>query len=229
MTIGMRSARPLATADRWRPPLDYYLIRAPEAAADVEALVVEEFVRAADWTTVGLRGAVWTPSEPGWWSSAAHHRALRTDPGLRARVVPVDRAGAEATHRRLGGGPLPDETTLRDRFDDEQSFPVTTPLRLGPVEVPDGFADRRVYRVLFAGDPPTHRLPEVAAAPGRRQVGVDRFDWTLRRVGPGLAWSLDLTVLLAAAADHTVGPVLHELTSAVRRCGLLPVTTERFA
>ncbi|MFI7606273.1 hypothetical protein ACIBTV_14215 [Micromonospora sp. NPDC049366] len=232
MTIGTRPAGVVATAGRWEPPLDYYLIHGPHAgprpAAGVEALVVEEFVRAADWTTIGLRGAVWTPSEPAWWSDAAHHRALRADPGLRARVVPVDRAGAEATHRRLGGGPLPDEASLRARFDDEQAFPVAAPLRLGPVEVPDGFAERRVYRVLFAGEPPARRVPDVTATQGRRQVGEDRFDWTLRRVGRGLAWSLDLTVLLATAADRAVGPVLHELTSTVRLCGLVPVTTERF-
>ncbi|MEV6367263.1 hypothetical protein AB0L86_10255 [Micromonospora musae] len=226
-----------------RPRLDYYLILDRPAGPDAvaEAIVVEEFVRATDWTTVGLRSAGWTPAGAGWWSSAAYSRAMRADPELRARVFPVARAEADAAHRRLGGAALPDEPVLRAGFHDDQALPVTAPLRLGP-SAPDGYHERRTYRVLFAGDPLAHRLAELAtrwrpadgrstvdALPaGRRRVDDDRFAWTVRRVGRGLAWSLDLTVLLAGADDRTVGPLLHELTSAVRLCGLVPMTTERF-
>ncbi|WBB69978.1 hypothetical protein [Micromonospora sp. WMMD812] len=257
MTIGAQPARPavgrpvpqaghhhLATADRWQPPLDYYVVVGPgPGRRTVEAIVVEDFVRAADGTTVGLRSAGWTPSEARWWSSAAYSRAMRSDPELRGRLVPVDRDGADAVHRRIGGGPLPGEPMLRTRFHDDQAFPTTTPLLFGSAAAPDGCRERRVYRVLFAGDLPAERLAGLTArwqpaggqhaADGsptaRRRVGADRYEWTVRRVGRGLAWSLDLTALLATDADHSVGPLLHELTSVVRLCGLVPVTTERFA
>ncbi|MFI7523525.1 hypothetical protein [Micromonospora globbae] len=155
-----------ATADRWsvavgrqaghRPALDYYVVldRRGGTGAAVEAIVAEEFVRAGDGTTVGLRGAGWTPASGRWWNSAPYSRAMRTDPGLRARVVPVDRTEAEAVHRRLGGGPLPDEPVLRTRLAEVEVFPATAPLRLGPADAPEGCHERRVYRVLFAGTCP---------------------------------------------------------------------------
>ncbi|MEV5694608.1 hypothetical protein [Micromonospora globbae] len=244
-----------ATADRWsvavgrqaghRLALDYYVVldRRGGTGAAVEAIVAEEFVRAGDGTTVGLRGAGWTPASGRWWNSAPYSRAMRTDPGLRARVVPVDRTEAEAVHRRLGGGPLPDEPVLRTRLAEVEVFPATAPLRLGPADAPEGCHERRVYRVLFAGDLPAQRVAELAErwrpaggaaaagvpSAGRRRVHDDRFAWVLRRVGGGVAWAVDVTADLATADDRTVGPLLHELTSAVRLCGLVPVTTERFA
>ncbi|TDC37591.1 hypothetical protein E1211_09820 [Micromonospora sp. 15K316] len=225
------------------PPLDYYLLldRPGGLHESAEAIVVEEFVRAPDWSTVGLRSTAWTPGA-GWRSSASFSRAMRGEPELRARVRPVPRDAADATHRRLGGGPLADETSLRAHFHDHQAFPTTAPLRLGTASAPPGCHERRMYRVLFAGEPAPDRMAGLAAhwrptvdpaadgAPGgHRRLGDDRFSWTVRRIGGGLAWALDLTAELARPADEAVGPIMQELTSAVRLAGLIPVTTERFA
>lgn len=248
MDIVPRSAeRVVSVADpAGRPPaLDYYVIladdgRPPDA---VEGIVVEEFVRNDDWSTSGLRTAGWTAADGHWWSSAAVSRGMRTDPELRERVTPVDRGVAEAVHRRLGAGRLPAEPVLRTHFRDHEVFAAAAPLRLGPADPPAGCHERRIYRVLFAKDLPDDRLADLAARwgrlagdagargmpAGRLRTGADRFSWQLRRVGRTIAWSLDLTVLLATADDGAVGPLLRELTSAVRGHGLIPVTTERFA
>nr|WP_296071353.1 hypothetical protein [uncultured Actinoplanes sp.] len=194
--------------------LDYYRYGAG-------GVLAEEFVRGRDHTTVGLRSALWTGD--GWRSAASFSRRVRTDPAVLAAVTPTDRAGAGAALRELGGGPLPDEAALRDQFGGYEAFAVVPPLRLGPAEPPDGFHERRIYRVLFAKELTVDRFE------GHREAGDDRFAWTLRRVGNGIAWALDVTVLLAAGADHTVRPMLRELTSAVRKQGLIPVLTERFA
>ncbi|MEK8108139.1 hypothetical protein NKG94_30440 [Micromonospora sp. M12] len=66
------------------------------------------------------------------------------------RVVPIWRGEAEGVYRTLGGGHLPDETTLRTFFRDHQPIATAPPLRLGPPQPPAGFHERRVYRVLFA-------------------------------------------------------------------------------
>ncbi|GIF68389.1 hypothetical protein Ais01nite_64240 [Asanoa ishikariensis] len=192
--------------------MDYYLL-------SDDGVLVEEFVRAPDQSTVALRGAVWRRADARW--AAASGLALRADPESLARLTPTDREGAETAYRRLGGGSLPDEAALRSVAGHEP-LPIAAPLRLGPVEAPDGFHERRVYRVLFAKD--------LDAAPGTshsRRIGDDLVRWTLRRVG-GIAWGLDVTVLLATDADDIVGPVLRELTDTARRQGLVPVTTERF-
>lgn len=199
--------------------LDYYLLR---AGSDVDGVLVEEFVRGHDGSTVGLRGALWRRTGSGWVGSASFSRALRGDPELLAAVVPASRRGAEEAFARLGGGSLPDEGALRDGFVDYVRFATAAPLRLGPATAPDGFHERRLYRVLFAGA----SLGDGVA--GRREVGGDRFTWTLRRVGNGLAWGLDVTVLLATSADDTVTPMLRELSTGVREKGLVPVMTERF-
>jgi hypothetical protein len=188
--------------------LDYYLIDGA-----TEGIVVEEFVRAADHTTVGLDTAGWTPADASWWSSAAFSRAMRGDPHLRARVVAGDREAAEAAYRRLGGGALPDEATLRGYFRDRLPLATAPPLRLRQEH------GTRVYRVLLAGDP---RPDRVAAWPATG----DQFTWELRRIGGGIAWAVDVTARLAGS-DEAVGPLLRELTAAARRQGLIPVTTER--
>lgn len=189
--------------------IDYYIVPG--------GVLIEEFARDRDHSARGLRGAVWTADEPRWRGASSFSRAMRTDPELLARVEPTDRAGAEAAIPGLAA-----EEELRTHFLDYQPFATSSPLRLRPVEAPEGYRERRVYRVLFAkdlrGDFPA----------GRRTVGADHFSWTLRRVGSGLGWGLDVTVLLATAADDTVGPLLDELTGALRRRGLVPVTTERF-
>ncbi|GAB3946438.1 hypothetical protein [Micromonospora vulcania] len=229
-----------------RSSLDYYLVRAElgdgEPAAKAEAVVVEEFTRQTDFTTVGLDSAGWTPSGAGWWSSASLGRSMRTDATLLARVVPTGRGVAESVYRELGGGQLPDEAVLRTYFRDHHPIPTAPPLRLGPAQPPAGFHERRVYRVLFAKDLQEEQLVSIRAAwstptggtpgsvaAGHRLRGGDQFAWELRRVGRGLAWCLDLTALLRGAASDEVGPILSELTHTMRGRGLIPVTTERFA
>ncbi|MEV4655239.1 hypothetical protein [Micromonospora sp. NPDC049301] len=249
MTAGPLRADPgtlLVEAAGPRPPLDYYLVLAePNPAAEVEGIVVEEFARHANFSTAGLDSAGWTPSGDGWWSSASFSRSMRTDRELLARVVPTSRGGAERVHRQLGGGQLPVEAVLRTYFRDHQPFTTAPPLRLGPAQPPSGFHDRRVYRVLFAKDLREDQLanlrtlwqPAVDGAPrspgsvvaGHRDQGGDRFAWDVRRVGRGLAWCLDVTVLLRTTATGTLGATLYELTNVMRRHGLIPVTTERFA
>jgi hypothetical protein len=210
------------------PELDYYLVL--DAGGSVEGVLVEEFVRDRDYSAAGLCGAFWTPDEPRWRSAASFSRAVRTDRALLARVAPTDRAGAEAAFRRLADAELAPESELRAQFLDYEPFATAPPLRLGSADAPDGFRERRVYRVLFAKDRSEDKDPREAQGPsGHRAVGGDHFNWTLRRVGAGLGWGLDVTALLATDADDAVGPVLRDLTAALRREGLVPVTTERFA
>ncbi|GIH10214.1 hypothetical protein Rhe02_82810 [Rhizocola hellebori] len=213
-------------------PLDYYLIlSAPPGSGRPEGILVEQFARHNDATTAGLHNAGWT-AQQGWWSSASFSRAVRTDPGLAARIVPAQRDDAEVVYRRHGGGPLPAETVLRQHFHDYLEFPATPPLVLGAA----GVDQRRLYRVLFAKDLTAAGLANLRARwrcntpPDERVLarsGQDLFNWDLRRIGPGLAYCLDVTVSGGDTAA-TVGPVLDELTAAVRQQGLIPVTTERF-
>ncbi|WP_051796914.1 hypothetical protein [Catenuloplanes japonicus] len=191
--------------------MDYYLL-------DGTTVLVEEFARDRDHVTVGLRAAAWDRGSRRWVSCAAFSRALRGDPGLLARVTPVDRARAEAAH----GGPLPPEAELRAAFLDFAAAARSAPLRLGQDAPPEGFQEQRFYRVLFAKD---------AAAPyrGDRRAGADVFSWELRRVAGGTAWALDLTALLADGDDTTVGTVLTDLTREARTHGLIPIATERFS
>ncbi|GGO03664.1 hypothetical protein [Micromonospora parathelypteridis] len=228
-----------------RPSLDYYLVLAPhgdhEPAADPEGIVVEEFTHHHDHSTTGLDSAGWTPAS-GWWSSASVSLSMRTDPDVLARVVPTRRREAESVYRALGGGHLPDETTLRTYFRDHQPIATAPPLRLGPAQPPAGFHERRVYRVLFAKDLLAEQVAGLRAAwqtpkdgagasvaSGRLDRDGDRFTWDLRRVGHTLAWCLDVTVLLRTAATGAVGPTLSDLTDVLREHGLIPVTTERFS
>ncbi|RZU76419.1 hypothetical protein EV384_5075 [Micromonospora kangleipakensis] len=232
-----------------RPQLDYYLLLSPADGRPLnpEGIVIEEFVRDRHCVTVGLHNAGWTPADGRWWSSASFSRGMRTDPELSGRVTPVGRGAAEAAYRRLGGGRLPAEAVLRSYFRDYEPFAVAPPLRLGPADAPDGFHEKRVYRVLFAKDLRADQLANLTAVwrtpadgeladpaawgfpAGRLRVGGDLFAWNLRRIDRNLAWCLDLTASLATDADDAVGPVLHELTSVLRQQGLIPVTTERFA
>ncbi|MBM0234393.1 hypothetical protein JNW91_22675 [Micromonospora sp. STR1_7] len=252
MAVGQRGAEPgttVAEVSERRPPLDYYLLLAPpgdlDPTAAVEGIVVEEFARHHDLSASGLDSAGWTPSGDGWWSSASFSRGFRTDPAMLARIVPASRGAAESAYRQLGGGRLPGEAALRTFFHDHQPFPNVPPLRLGPAQPPAGFHERRVYRVLFAKDLRDEQVASLGALwqttvddtappPGSVAAGSldrdgDRFAWCVRRVGRGLAWSLDLTVLLRTDASATVGSVLYDLTNVMRHHGLVPVTTERFS
>lgn len=251
MTADLDRLRDAPVVGRGEPqgPLDYYVVLAEAGgpAGRVDGIVVEEFVFAADWTAAGLDGAGWSPGHGGWWSSAEFIRGMRTDPRLRARIRAVGRGEAEDVYRRLGGGELPDEAALRSRFHDRLPLDASAPLVFGPPEVPDGFHERRVYRVLFAGELDAARLgglravwpmtlAEDFADPRARVAGTahrrtarDRFTWELRRIGPGTAWGLDLTACLGGPSDQAVGPLLRELTTVLRHAGLIPVTVERFA
>jgi hypothetical protein len=230
--------------------LDYYVVLPEhgtgEPSAPADGIVVEEFVLADDHTAIGLDSAGWTAADGGWWSSAAFSRGMRMDPELRHRVVAVPRRDAEVVYRRLGGGELPGETALRSYFHDRESL-GDPPLLLNSPEVPDGFHDKRVYRVLFAGELGLDRLAHLRAIwrmtladnfadPRARVVGTarlsvadDLFSWDLRRIGPGVAWCLDLTACLAGRSDVAVRPLLRELTTVMRYEGLIPVTIERFS
>ncbi|MFI5836130.1 hypothetical protein ACIA5A_20900 [Micromonospora sp. NPDC051300] len=201
--------------------LDYYLLD-PDRP---RGLLVEEFELADDLSATRLRTAGWTPADGGWWSSAAFARAVRADPDVRARVRAVSRAGAAEAYRRLGGGALPDDDALRDRFRDDVSLAGAAPLRLdvGPP----------VHRVLFAGGLDAERLAAVRSAlrlDGRTDQGVGRlrvdgttFRWELRHAG-GVAWCLDVT---AEPLDRDVlRSLLRRLTGVVRGHGLVPATVE---
>ncbi|WP_422738202.1 hypothetical protein ACN263_02440 [Micromonospora sp. WMMD729] len=221
--------------------LDYHLLL-PDPGGQAEAgILVEEFTRQDDFCATGLHSTSWRP-DGGWWSSATLSRGLRTEPAVLARVVPTGRAEAADAYRRLGGGELPPEDVLRTYFRDHQPIAATAPLRLGPAQPPDGFFERRLYRLLFAKD---LRAEQVAAlrsrwrttgggtsgsvADGRYESGGTRFIWDLRRVGRSLAWALDVTVLLGTDGVEEVPATLADLTNLLRQHGLVTVTTERFA
>ncbi|MEZ0077130.1 hypothetical protein [Planotetraspora sp. GP83] len=234
-----------------QPALDYYLIfpetPGDDPSAQPDGIAVEEFMLADDHTATGLNNAAWTSADGGWWSSAAFGRGMRSDPELRARIVAVQRRDAEIVYRRLGAGELPDETTLRTYFHDCQPLTGSAPLRLSPPEVPEGFHDKRVYRILFANELGKDGLAYLQrvwqmtladdfADPRARVVGTarlrvahDLFTWDLRRIGPGVAWCLDLTACLGDRSRDITRPLLRELTTVMRFEGLIPVTIERFA
>ncbi|MBP2705390.1 hypothetical protein JOL79_16365 [Microbispora sp. RL4-1S] len=225
--------------------LDYYVVLHDSSERPL-GILVEEFACAADGTTTGLDGAGWTAADGQWRSSAGFSRRLRRD--VEPPVLAVDRPEAAAIYRRLGGGELPGETTLRGHFTEHLALPWAEPLRFAPPEVPEGFHDRRVYRLLFARAPregAVDRLRDLwrmttpgadpadprgrVAGNARRRVAGDSFTWDLRRIGPGISWCVDLTACLATPSGESVGPVLGELTAAMRREGLIPVTVERFS
>jgi hypothetical protein len=227
--------------------LDYYLVfanvRARERALPPEGIVVEEFVLRPDGTASALDSAGWTAVGRSWWSAAAFSRGLRSDTRLQARVTPVDRAGANAAYRLLGGGELGPEPELRRHFLDRLDLPDLAPLSLVPAQAT---GERRVYRVLLAGDLPDHGL--TALRSGWRMQPFDRHDdrahriagrtrrtldgqtvtWTLRRIGAGAAWAVDLSTDRATdAPDPELTELLGRLRADARGQGLIPVTVER--
>lgn len=203
--------------------MDYYLIRGTGSVC----LLIEEFTRHADGSASGRNNALWLDADEGWSSSAAFSRAVRTDPELRGNVLAVDRRRAEESFRDRTRGPLPTGTELRSYFTDFEPFPSAAPLSLTPHEPPPGFAQKRLYRALFAHNPAAPRSP--APEPADLARGEDRYTWRLHRVAGGAAWALDLTVLLASHTDATVGPVLDDLVTHARLShGLIPVTIDRF-
>ncbi|MEV0460852.1 hypothetical protein [Catellatospora methionotrophica] len=226
--------------------LDYYLVfpnlRARERALPPEGIVVEEFVLRADGTTSALDSAGWTAGGT-WWSAAAFSRGLREDARLRARVTPVGRAAAQTAYRLLGGGDLLAEPQLRRHFLDRLDLPAAAPLNLVPAQAT---ADRRIYRVLLAGElaapglaalrsgwrmQPFDRSDDAAqriAGRTRRTLDGQTVTWTLRRIGVDLAWAVDLaTDRPDDTSAHTLAPLLCRLRTEARGQGLIPVTVER--
>lgn len=234
-----------------QPSLDYYLIHPHrpdgEHSTQAEGIVVEEFVLAEDCSAACLNSAGWTPRDRRWWSSSAVSRGIRVDANLRHRVVGISRHDVEMIYRQLGGGELPDEETLRSYFHDGEPLSTAAPLRLGPGQVAAGFQDTRVYRILFANELGKDELADLQATwrmtitgdfadPQARVIGTahlrvrdDAFTWDLRRIGTGAAWCLDLTANLASSCADAIGPLLRELTTVMRKQGLIPVTIERFS
>ncbi|MEV4754759.1 hypothetical protein AB0J86_06545 [Micromonospora sp. NPDC049559] len=246
----------MTTVDAGPDGLDYYLLhpgpvqprRAEGQSPDrLEAIVVEEFVLDADHTAIRLDGTGWSPADRQWWGSSAFSRGLRVDPELRRRVVAVPRAEAAAAYRRLGGGELPDEATLRGYFGDGEPLATAAPLRLGPDPVGLGSPDRQVHRILFANELSPAGVANLGAGwrmsitgdlgdprarvfgTAHRRIGDDAFSWELRRIGTGTAWCVDVTARLAGGGRDTLGPLLRELATAMRAQGLIPVTIERFS
>lgn len=136
---------------------------------------------------------------------------------------------------------------VRSYFCDYQPFPNSVPWRLSTVKPPEGFVEQRVYRILFAKDLTADGVAELAnlwrmalasdwPGPQTRVVGTANaqlpghvFTWNLRRIGPGIAWCLDVTAQLENVREDVLGEVLWQLRTAMRRQGLIPVTIERFS
>ncbi|MEU8141842.1 hypothetical protein [Nonomuraea sp. NPDC048901] len=219
--------------------LDYYLILAETDGGDSGApplgILVEEFVLCDDYTAAAIDSAEWSAAAGAWRSSPASSRDIRTDAHLRARVTAVSRHDAGRAYQAGGGGELPQEAEIRALFRERQPLPAAAPLDLGTT-------GSRHYRILFAGEP--HNLGNIRSALGlepiddplARVVGTatataagHTFTWELRRIGPGIAWCLDVTVRLGAGPESAIGALLHHHRQAIREEGLIPVTIERFA
>ncbi|MFC4147915.1 hypothetical protein ACFO0M_16780 [Micromonospora mangrovi] len=222
--------------------LHYYLVH--DRFGEPEGLLAEEFLLAADYSSVGLMSGGWSRAVGRWRDASATSRRLRVDAALRARVTPVGRTAA-ALYRDLGGVDLPDETALRRCFGD---LPAQTPplLRLDGSQATSGFRETRVYRILFTDEltqvglaalSDTWQMPvtgdltdpemQIVGAVHRRVAG-DAFRWNLRRVAAGAAWGLDVTCDLGGKRDEAVGMLLRGLTTQMRQQGLIPITLDRF-
>ncbi|MFD6564152.1 hypothetical protein [Micromonospora profundi] len=223
--------------------LHYYVVY--DAAGVPEGLLAEEFLLAADYSSVGLVSVGWSRADGRWYEASATSRRLRVDAVLRKRVTLVGRSAAAALYRDLCGADLPDEDALRARFGASPAQPPS-PLRLSDSEPRPGFRETRVYRILFANElspgslaalseawqmPITGDIadPEVRVLGAqRRQVSGDAFRWELRRVAAGAACGLDVTCDLLGERDEAVGVLLRGLTTQMRQQGMLPVTVDRF-
>ncbi|MFD1537941.1 hypothetical protein [Nonomuraea guangzhouensis] len=217
--------------------LDYYLIFAsPGRGVPPQGILVEEFVLCDDYTAAGIDGVEWSAATGAWGGSSATSRGIRADALLRSRVVAVNRHDAGGAYKACGGGELPPEAEIRALFGERQPLPAAAPLDLGA-------AGSRLYRVLFAGELGGRGLADVRSALGlelvddplARVVGTatataadHTFTWELRRIGPGVAWCLDVTVQMGNGPESAVGALLHLHRQAIRGQGLIPVTIERF-
>jgi hypothetical protein len=231
--------------------LDYYLIFAEtgdrEGEAQPSGILIEEFVLHDDYTAAGIDCAEWIPAGGTWSSSPSLSRGIRTDASLRNRAVPVSRRDAGTAYTMLGGGELPDEARVRTYFQDRRPLPASAPLSLGPIHTPSDSGGTRLYRILFAKELDQRGLANLRrswslepaddpADPQARVVGTatlttgdHSFGWNLRRIGPGIAWCLDVTVHLGSGPASAIGTLLHQHRQLMREQGLIPVTIERFA
>ena len=219
---------------------DYYLIFAAADDRDRGApplgILVEEFVLCDDYTAAGIDSVEWSSATGAWGGSSASSRDIRADALLRSRVIVVSRHEADDAYKASGGGELPSEAEIRALFGERQPLPAAAPLDLGTT-------GSRRYRVLFAGELGGRGLENVRSALGlelvddplARVVGVatataadHTFTWELRRIGPGIAWCLDVTVHMGNGPESAVGALLHHHRQAIRGQGLIPVTIERF-
>lgn len=220
--------------------LDYYLIFATPDDRDRGApplgILVEEFVLCDDYTAAGIDSVEWSSATGAWGDSPATSRGIRTDALLRSRVIAASRHDAGGVYQACGGGELPPEAEIRTLFRERQPLPAAAPLDLGAT-------GSRLYRVLFAGELGGDGLANVRSAlrlepiddPLARVIGAatataadHTFTWELRRIGPGIAWCLDMTVRLGTGPESAVGALLHHHRQAIRGQGLIPVTVERF-
>ncbi|MDP9842639.1 hypothetical protein [Streptosporangium lutulentum] len=238
---------PPVAVDGGGTSLDYYLVFAGAddrgRGAPPSGNLIEEFLLCDDYTAAGLDSVEWTPATGAWRDSPASSRGIRVDPLLRERVVAVSRREAGDAYTMLGGGELPREASIRGLFHDGQPLPAAAPLDLGP----PGGGGPRLYRILFAGELGERGLANLwqalrlepagdPADPRTRVVGTATatvvghvLTWELRRIGPGIAWCLDVTVRLGTGPSSAVGALLHHHRQAIREQGLIPVTIERFA
>ncbi|MGC4858766.1 hypothetical protein [Micromonospora sp. DT41] len=230
------------TADS--PALHYYVVH--DGAGVPEGLLVEEFLLAADYSTVGLVSGGWSRPEGRWYEASATSWRIRVDAVLRKRVTPVGRPAAAALYQNLCGADLPDEDAVRAFFGASPAQPPPSSLRLSDSGPRPGFRETRVYRILFTdelsadglaalseawqmpitgdpADPEVRVLGEV-----RRQVSGDAFRWELRRVAAGAAYGLDVACDLLGERDEAVGVLLRGLTTQMRQQGMIPVTVDRF-
>ncbi|MFC7106132.1 hypothetical protein ACFQQB_40410 [Nonomuraea rubra] len=225
------------SADHNHGPVDYYLISATAGDRSPAGLLVEEFVLCDDYTAAGIDGAEWVAEIGAWSASAELSRAIRADTALRSRVMPVSRQEAVRAFKLLGGGGLPEEAGLRTLFQERRPLPTTAPLNLG-----NGSAKARRYRILFAGELGETGLANASTALRLEPTGDSRvvgtasanagghgFTWELRRIGAGIAWCVDVTARLGSGPITALGALLHHHRQAVREQGPIPVTVERFA
>jgi hypothetical protein len=220
--------------------LDYYLTFATPADRDRGApplgILVEEFVLCDDYTAAGIDSVEWSSATGAWGGSSTSSRDIRADALPRSRVIAVSRRDTGDAYKASGGGELPSEAEMRALFGERQPLPAAAPLDLGAT-------GSRLYRVLFAGELGGRGLANVRSAlrlelvddPLARVVGTATataaghgFTWELRRIGPGIAWCLDVTVRLGPGPESAVGALLHHHRQAIRGQGLIPVTIERF-
>ena len=224
--------------------LDYYRVAAAESAR-AEAILVEELVLRDDGTAIGIDSVLWTAVSRAWQAASEFSRDLR-----------IERACANGSGPSTARPPRPCSgcsagTSCRTRRCCGPGSATSCRCRPRPCcgsgrgRRRPGFRERRVYRILFAGeldrgglrclrtrwllDPVEPAADPTGQIAGRARRTVDDHElvWELRRVGAGLGWAVDVTADLADAPVAAALAVLRELRQQARAEGLVPVTVER--